>query len=117
MTLKLTASKLKRQHSGEPMIDASAKKSSHMYASETSSAGTPQSVSSTAGTAGTPPLGGNSFNTNGASEAVGSPFKKQRPSLPGMDSAMLASPSTKVAQEPQASSAAPKPMDDDEEEL
>ena len=92
-----------------------------MYTSETPSAGTPQSLSSTAGTAGTPPLGGSSFSTNGASEAVGSPFKKQRPSLPGMDSAMLASPSTKAAEQPQASSAQPdqsaKPMDDDDEEL
>ena len=100
------------------MIDSSAKKATYMYASEASSAGTPQSLHSTAGTAVTPPLGGNAFSTNGASEAVGSPFKKQRPSLPGMDSAMLASPSTKAAQQPQASSdQAAKPMDDDDEEL
>jgi hypothetical protein len=100
------------------MIDSSAKKSTHMYTSEASSAGTPQSLNSTAGTAGTPPLGGSVFSTNGASEAVGSPFKKQRPSLPGMDSAMLASPSAKASQQPQAGSDQPaKPMDDDDEEL
>ena len=91
-----------------------------MYTSETSSAGTPQSISSTAGTAGTPPLGGNPFSTNGASEAVGSPFKKQRPSLPGMDSAVLTSPSTKASQQPQTKTIgdqSAKPMDDDDEEL
>ena len=100
------------------MIDSSAKKSTHMYTSYASFAGTPQSISSTAGTAGTPPLGGNPFSTNGASEAVGSPFKKQRPSLPGMDSAVLASPSNKASQHPQTiGDHSANPMDDDDEEL
>lgn len=101
------------------MSDTSAKKST----TDSPSVGTPQSVNATAN--GTPPFDGKPFNnTNGASEAVGSPFKKQRPSLPGLDGAMLASlddvtASNNAAPQPQASSAAEAPtqatMDEDEE--
>lgn len=103
------------------MPDTSAKKST----TDSPSVGTPQSFNSAAATAGTPPLDGKpSTSTNGASEAVGSPFKKQRPSLPGLDGAMMASlddvtPSNNAAPQPQANSAAGAPaqatMDEDEE--
>ncbi|KAM0719284.1 hypothetical protein Q7P37_005189 [Cladosporium fusiforme] len=82
--------KLKRQHSAEPVSEPSAKKSPHTYTSDSPSAGTPQSANSTTATAGTPPLDGKPANsTTDSSEMVGSPFKKARPSLPGMDGAMM----------------------------
>lgn len=74
-----------------------------MYNSDTPSAGTPQSINSTAAAAGTPPLDGKqATGTNDNAAAIGSPFKKQRPSLPGMDGAMIAalddvSPATTTA--------------------
>ena len=104
------------------MSDNSTKKST----SGSPSAGTPQSFNAGPTTAGTPPLDGQpSTSTNGASEAVGSPFKKQRPSLPGLDGAMMASlndatSSNNVAPQSQAGSAADapaKPMMDEDEEL
>jgi hypothetical protein len=86
---------------------------------------TPQSYNDANTTAGTPPLNGkDSTSTNGFSEAVGSPFKKQRPSLPGMDGAVLgliddAAASNNVAPQQQTTSAAEAPgkamMDEDEE--
>lgn len=107
------------------MSEASAKKSPHMYTSETPSASTPQSINSTTAAAGTPPLDGDSsFSANGASEAVGSPFKKQRASLPGLDGAMLsalndATPANNVGPQPQTSGAPVQPaqetVDEDEE--
>ena len=86
------------------------------------SASTPQSFNAGPTTSGTPPIDGQPFtSTNGASEAVASPFKKQRASLPGLDGAMMASlndatPSNNVAPQSQAGGAA-KPMVDDDEEL
>lgn len=89
------------------MSEGSAKKSPHMYTSDTPGAGTPQSANSTTATAGTPPLDGLPSNNVDASEAVGSPFKKQRPSLPGLDSALMAAtndatPATATEPQPQA---------------
>jgi hypothetical protein len=90
------------------------------------SVGTPQSFNAGPATAGTPPSDGNpSITTNGASQAVGSPFKKQRPSLPGLDGAMMASlneatPHNNVAPQSQAGGAAEAPakaMIDEDEEL
>lgn len=74
-------------------------------------------------TSSTPPLDGKpSNNVNGASEAVGSPFKKQRASLPGLDGAMMSSlndatASNNVGPQSQAGSAAQAPAMDDDEEL
>jgi hypothetical protein len=103
------------------MSDTSAKKSS----TDSPSVGTPQSGNAGPGTANTPPFDSKpSTGTNGVSNAVGSPFKKQRPSLPGLDGAMLASlddvtASNNVAPQSQASNAAQAPvqatMDEDEE--
>jgi hypothetical protein len=103
------------------MSDTSAKKSSN----DSPSVGTPQSGHAENTTAGTPPFDSKpSISINGVSDAVGSPFKKPRPSLPGLDGAMLASlddvtASNNAAPQPQASSAAQAPtqaaMDEDEE--
>jgi hypothetical protein len=87
------------------------------------SAGTPQSFNAGPKTSGTPPLDGKPFtSTNGASEAVASPFKKQRASLPGLDGAMMSSlnettSSNNVGPQSQAGSAAQAPAVDDDEEL
>ena len=86
------------------------------------SAGTPQSFNGGPTTSGTPPLDRKPFSTNGASEAVASPFKKQRASLPGLDGAMMSSlneatASNNVGPQSQAGSAAQAPAVDDDEEL
>ena len=87
------------------------------------SAGTPQSLNTGHTTSGTPPFDGNSStNPNGASDAVGSPFKKQRASLPGLDGAMMSSlndatTSNNVGPQSQAGGAAQAPVVDDDEEL
>lgn len=87
------------------------------------SAGTPQSLNAGNTTSGTPPFDGKpSTNTNGASDAVGSPFKKQRASLPGLDGAMMSSlndatASNNVGPQSQAGCAAQAPAVDDDEEL
>lgn len=101
------------------MSDNSTKKSTP----DSPSAGTPQSLNAGHTTSGTPPLDGKaSTNLNGASEAVGSPFKKQRASLPGLDGAMMSSlndatASNNVGPQSQAGSAAQAPAMDDDEEL
>jgi hypothetical protein len=84
---------------------------------------TPQSFNAGTTTSGTPPLDGKAFTgTNGSSEAVASPFKKQRASLPGLDGAMMSSlnestASNNVGPQSHAGSAAPAPVVDDDEEL
>jgi hypothetical protein len=82
-------SQLKRQHSAEPLLDAtSTRKSPFLKGDDTPSAGTPRSVNSTTANAGTPPDRMSPAPVE-ASDVVGSPFKRQRASLPGLDSGMM----------------------------
>ncbi|KAF7187854.1 hypothetical protein HII31_10754 [Pseudocercospora fuligena] len=83
--------KLKRQHSAEPLSESSAtRKSPHLKNEESPSAGTPQSVNSVAANAGTPPEGLTPLPSD-VSEAVASPFKRQRASLPGVSGSLFTS--------------------------
>ncbi|TKA70304.1 hypothetical protein B0A49_05390 [Cryomyces minteri] len=101
--------KLKRQHSAEPLNGASptARKSPNLNASDSSTNATPTSASSSTAIAPTPSGGVSaSLPSDAPSEAfVGSPYKKQRASMPGLDDALkqdldrLLSRSTSAGQE------------------
>ena len=94
-------SQLKRQHSAEPLSEPSAtRKSPHIKSEESTDAGTPQSINSVTANAGTPP-NGLAPPANDA-EAVASPYKRQRASLPGLNNSLFTSeagflPSTSLA--------------------
>lgn len=125
--------KLKRQHSADPVGDPSAlRKSPHVKSEESTDAGTPQSVNSVAANAGTPP-NGLAPPANDGSDAVASPFKRQRASMPGLNNGMFTSeagflPSTslsapsdaehsKAASTPEVKLDAPKDDDNIDEDL
>lgn len=81
---------LKRQHSAEPLPDTSSmRKSPHLKTEESPSAGTPQSINSTSANAGTPPEGMSPMRSDTQESAIGSPFKRQRASIQGLDSGIL----------------------------
>ncbi|KAK5117964.1 hypothetical protein LTR62_004008 [Meristemomyces frigidus] len=89
--------KLKRQHSAEPLGEpASIRKSPHIMA-EDSPGGTPHSANSTSANAGTPPESMSPKNVNGLEDAIGSPFKKHRASMPGLDGAFFGGPDGAVS--------------------
>jgi hypothetical protein len=81
---------LKRQHSAEPLTESSStRKSPYLKGEEDESASTPRSVNSTTAHAGTPPKGMSPAALD-PPEVIGSPFKRQRASLPGgLDDALL----------------------------
>ncbi|KAK4570398.1 hypothetical protein LTR86_002478 [Recurvomyces mirabilis] len=82
--------KLKRQHSAEPLGESAATRKSPHIKAEDSPGGTPQSANSTSANAGTPPPEGMSSKvTNGTADAIASPFKRHRASMPGLDNAMF----------------------------
>ncbi|KAK4619443.1 hypothetical protein CLAFUW4_11415 [Fulvia fulva] len=72
--------KLKRQHSADPVNDQM-KKSPHLKTEEASPVGTPKSITSTGANAGTPP---DSLSPGPDAEALASPFKRHRASMPGL---------------------------------
>lgn len=77
---------MKRQHSAEPLADvSSSRKSPYLKQSDSPSAGTPQSVNSLSANAGTPPADAATQVGLESSDVIGSPYKKQRPSLSGID--------------------------------
>ncbi|KAF2767562.1 hypothetical protein EJ03DRAFT_145183 [Teratosphaeria nubilosa] len=79
--------KLKRQHSAEPLPEPSTtRKSPHLKAEDSPSADTPQTINSTSANAGTPPDGLSPAHLLDANEAVASPFKRHRSSMPGINS-------------------------------
>lgn len=83
-------SQLKRQHSAEPLSEANAtRKSPHLKNSDSPTAGTPQSVNSLAANAGTPPPDEPLAIADAIKDTIGSPFKRQRSSLPGLDISTL----------------------------
>ena len=87
---------------------ASARKSPHLKNEESPSAGTPQSVNSTSANAGTPPDGSTSLQDDQATDAIGSPFKRHRASMPGISSAMFTPLDSQVGDAlPAPASAAP----------
>ncbi|EME41780.1 hypothetical protein DOTSEDRAFT_177129 [Dothistroma septosporum NZE10] len=73
--------KLKRQHSADPVNDQM-KKSPHLKTEEASPVGTPKSITSTGANAGTPPDG---LSPGPDAEALASPFKRHRASMPGLN--------------------------------
>ncbi|KAK5169553.1 uncharacterized protein LTR77_005529 [Saxophila tyrrhenica] len=79
--------KLKRQHSAEPLTESAVTRKSPYLKTDDSPSGTPQSVNSTQANAGTPPEGNSPAPPDSA--IIGSPFKRARASLPGLDSGML----------------------------
>lgn len=82
---------LKRQHSAEPLSESSVtRKSPHMKSEDNTDAGTPQSIGSVTANAGTPP-NGLAPPANDAAEAVASPYKRQRASLPGLNNSLFTS--------------------------
>merc|ERR1712029_34009 len=84
--------KLKRQHSAEPLGEPSAtRKSPYLRHEEDSPAGTPASVKSTSANAGTPPDGSiPALRQESLLDTIGSPFKKHRASMPGLESGTFA---------------------------
>lgn len=81
---------LKRQHSAEPVTESSSiRKSPHLKTEESPSATTPQSINSTSANAGTPPEGMSPMRGDPPPEIIGSPFKRHRASVPGLDSGIL----------------------------
>ncbi|KAF2725097.1 hypothetical protein K431DRAFT_216792 [Polychaeton citri CBS 116435] len=81
--------KLKRQHSAEPIADGTATRKSPYLKTAESDTGTPQSMNSTSADAGTPPEAVSPKQSASQSEAVGSPFKRQRASLPNIDNSIF----------------------------
>lgn len=128
---------LKRQHSAEPLSEAAATRKSPYLKNEESPNGTPRSANSTQAHAGTPPEAASPAPPE--SEIIGSPFKRARASLPGLESGMMgplgsntndAFPATTFTsgpqngQQPTAAAAAPDPssraevkMEEEDEEL
>ncbi|KAK3705476.1 hypothetical protein LTR37_013293 [Vermiconidia calcicola] len=82
--------KLKRQHSAEPLSEpSSTRKSSYLKTEDSPSGGTPQSMNSTDANAGTPTEGMSPRHNSEPSETIGSPFKRQRASMAGLDSGIM----------------------------
>ncbi|TKA64743.1 hypothetical protein B0A55_10168 [Friedmanniomyces simplex] len=83
--------KLKRQHSAEPLGEASStRKSPHIKSEDSPPAGTPQSVNSTSANAGTPPDNMSPGHVGEPlSDTIGSPFKRHRSSMPGLNSGIF----------------------------
>ena len=80
---------LKRQHSAEPLSEpASNRKSPHLKSDDSPSGGTPQSINSTSANAGTPPEDTSPMHGD-QPEVIGSPFKRHRASMPGLDSGIM----------------------------
>ena len=80
---------LKRQHSAEPLPEpSSTRKSPYLKNEESPSGGTPQSINSTSANAGTPPEGMSPMPSD-LPETVGSPFKRHRASVQGLDSGIM----------------------------
>ena len=81
---------LKRQHSAEPLSEpSSTRKSSYLKTEDSPSGGTPQSMNSTDANAGTPTEGMSPRHNSEPSETIGSPFKRQRASMAGLDSGIM----------------------------
>lgn len=75
---------LKRQHSAEPLSDASiTRKSPHLSTTDSPSTSTPQSVNSTFANAGTPPA--DDGTSTSLLNSVASPYKRHRGSVSGLD--------------------------------
>ncbi|QIW95733.1 hypothetical protein AMS68_001251 [Peltaster fructicola] len=104
--------KLKRQHSAEPLSElSSTRKSPHLNTSGSPAAGTPQSTNSLAANPGTPPADEPSMTLgNDLPDTIGSPYKKQRPSLAGIDESTL-STLTALSDADPASNVEPKFME------
>lgn len=126
MWTSANGTQLKRQHSAEPLSDAAmTRKSPHMKDSDSpAGATTPKSINSVTAHAGTPPLEAASLGApNDVAEVIGSPHKKQRPSLPGFDESAYASlgpPANAISKTPQLQSTVfqannPLKVDEDEE--
>lgn len=106
---RLTLHQLKRQHSAEPLSDiSSARKSPHLKGpAESPTAGTPQSVNSLTANAGTPPPDDLTMSSD-VPETIGSPYKKQRPSLAGLDESALSSLTPVLQEQPAVTGSVPE---------
>ena len=105
-------SQLKRQHSAEPIAEpTSTRKSPHLKNEDSPSGGTPQSINSTSANAGTPPEGMSPVHGD-TPEVVGSPFKRHRASMPGLNSGILGPIGSNTNDVFPPSTLAPGPKDD-----
>ncbi|KAK5135263.1 hypothetical protein LTR08_005513 [Meristemomyces frigidus] len=89
--------KLKRQHSAEPLDEPSATRRSPQPKTDSPGAGTPHSANSTSANAGTPPDAPTPVAGDDPADAIASPFKRHRSSMPGINHSIFGALGTHVS--------------------